>query len=280
MTNINNWKVSMKRIADEKNLNIQEVQQRYILEEFAEKISCSNYRSTLILKGGFVVSALLGLDTRVTRDLDVTCNSTLYSIKEVEKILESIIHTSTKSLFHYSLSSLKEAQMDDRYTGYIAVIHAAYEKTNFKLKIDISNNTLIYPKAIHFSFDSIFLDTCITIMTCPIELIIAEKFETTLDRGEYNTRMRDLFDVYLLMKEHQEMINETLLAKTIIIVSKDRGTLENLEEFVSIIENLLDSSVFNENFNRYKHHQYSELDITLNDVFEQFKVIKDIVDTI
>ena len=116
-------------------------------------------------------------------------------------------------------------------------------------------------------------------MTYPIENIIAEKFETTLDRGEFNTRMRDLFDVYLLMKEHENMIDKNLLAQTIMIVSKDRDTSDNIEEFDEIIDFLMDSSIFNENFRRYKEKQYPLLKVTLDDILEQFRKIYEMVVT-
>jgi len=110
-------------------------------------------------------------------------------------------------------------------------------------------------------------------MTYPIESIIAEKYETALDRGEYNTRMRDLFDIYLLMSENAHLIDCEMLAKTIIEVSKDRDTLENLDYFDEIIENLKASKIFNTNFLRYKEKQYPDLDITLRKIFDQFYAI-------
>lgn len=88
--NIDNWKTIMRKIAKEKNLDVQDVQQRFVLEEFAEKIGASEYSDILIFKGGFVVSTLLGLDTRMTRDLDVTCNSILYNEEQVRDILLTI----------------------------------------------------------------------------------------------------------------------------------------------------------------------------------------------
>lgn len=112
-------------------------------------------------------------------------------------------------------------------------------------------------------------------MTYSLENIIAEKYETTLDRGEYNTRIRDLFDIYLLMSENPNLIDQELLAKTITKVSEDRDTLENLNEFDEIIEMLGNSTIFNTNFSKYKEKQYPHLSITLTDILNQFKVINE-----
>lgn len=271
--NAENWKTEMKKISASRGLNIQDVQQRYVLEEFAEKIGSSNYKHLLILKGGFVVSTILGLDTRMTRDLDVTCRSTIYQLKEVENIFNEIINTKTDCFFTYSLDSIKKAQENDVYSGYIVQIIAVRDTTQIKIKIDISNNTLIFPEAFNSKLNSLFSNKTISLMTYSVENIIAEKYETTLDRGEYNTRIRDLFDIYLLMSESPNLIDQELLAKTIIKVSEDRDTLENLNEFDGIIEMLGSSTIFNKNFLRYKEKQYPHLSITLIDILNQFKVI-------
>ncbi|MDD3746037.1 MAG: nucleotidyl transferase AbiEii/AbiGii toxin family protein [Anaerostipes sp.] len=278
--NVDAWKTAMKRIAKERGLDIQDVQQRYVLEEFAEKIGASKYGNSLVLKGGFIVSTILGLDTRMTRDLDITCRSTIYNLDEVRSILKEIIQTKTKSFFEYKLVNIKEAQEDDKYSGFIVLLQASNNNTNIKLKLDISNNTLIYPEAIRTEIDSLFSNEKIRLASYPIENIIAEKFETTLDRGEFNTRMRDLFDVYLLMKENGCRINEEQLAQTIIEVSKDRGTLENLEEFEEMIQYLGESDIFCKNFEKYRKDQYPNQEISLSQVFEQFQLIHKLVENI
>lgn len=271
--NVENWKTEMKKLAKLKKLDIQDVQQRYVLEEFAEKISLSKYNKMLVLKGGFVVSTLLGLDTRMTRDIDVTCKSTIYSLEEMENILQTIVETKSESFFDYSIDRVIEAQIDDYYSGFIAQIIAKHANTLIKIKLDISNNTLIFPNALKYNFNSLFSTKKIELMTYPIENIIAEKYETTLDRGEYNTRMRDLFDVYLLMNANTYLIDQELLVKTIIEVSKDRDTLDNLKEFDDIVEILETSYIFNKHFQSYKEKQYPYMNVTLKEIFEKFKLI-------
>ena len=268
--NVENWKTEMKKLAKLKKLDIQDVQQRYVLEEFAEKISLSKYNKMLVLKGGFVVSTLLGLDTRMTRDIDVTCKSTIYSLEEMENILQTIVETKSESFFDYSIDRVIEAQIDDYYSGFIAQIIAKHANTLIKIKLDISNNTLIFPNALKYNFNSLFSTKKIELMTYPIENIIAEKYETTLDRGEYNTRMRDLFDVYLLMNANTYLIDQELLVKTIIEVSKDRDTLDNLKEFDDIVEILETSYIFNKHFQSYKEKQYPYMNVTLKEIFEKF----------
>lgn len=114
-------------------------------------------------------------------------------------------------------------------------------------------------------------------MTYPLESIIAEKLETTLDRGELNGRMRDLVDIYLLMENNGFMIDAELLANTIVEVSKDRGTLTNLKESSEIIQSLSESKIFNSNFTKYVEFNYPNMTITLDQVFEKFNdIVRDL----
>lgn len=274
---VESWKSAMKRYSKNTGIDVQDIQQRFILEEFAKKIKDSTVKDDFILKGGFVVSQLLGYDTRTTRDLDMTYHKcTVYNKENLIQALNEIMNSKTNTLFNYSIESIKESQLNDPYSGYMVTIIAEYNKTKLKMKLDVSNNTLIYPKAISMNFTSMFTNESFALKTYPIENIIAEKYETTLDRGEYNTRMRDLLDIYFIFKENKYLINNAVLAKTIYEVSKDRETLYNLEEYDEIIKELTYSKVFNENFYKYLSKQYPNLDITLNDVFDTFDEIYNI----
>lgn len=123
--NIDQWKNGMIKYAKEKNMDLRDVQQRFILEEFAEKISNSKYRDSLIIKGGFVVSNLLGFENRTTLDMDATVNSTVYSVEEINNMITDIIEEDiTKSFFDYRIGDIKEGQSDDGYPGYTVSILA------------------------------------------------------------------------------------------------------------------------------------------------------------
>ena len=173
--------------------------------------------------------------------------------------------------------TIKEEQLDDNYSGFSCLIDAVYEKTRLHLKLDISNNTLIYPKGIESNLYSFVDGGLINVMTYPIENIIAEKYETTLDRGEFNTRMRDFFDIYYLFENTSHLIDHQLLVKTIIEVSKDRKTYDNLFNFDDLIDELYKSKIFKNNFDRYKKNNYVYKKETLEDIFTTFKKINRLI---
>lgn len=276
--NIDQWKNGMIKYAKEKNMDLRDVQQRFILEEFAEKISNSKYRDSLIIKGGFVVSNLLGFENRTTLDMDATVNSTVYSVEEINNMITDIIEEDiTKSFFDYRIGDIKDGQSDDGYPGYTVSILALKGKTRLNLKIDISNNTLIYPEAIEHTFISLFSDKKINVCTYAVENIIAEKIETTLDRGIYNTRMRDLFDVYNLLTQKDISIDMNVLIDSFVNVSKSRNTLNNIYDYEELISELSESAVFKENFNRFKKIKEIE-DVSLEDIFTVFKDVIEKID--
>ena len=276
--NIDQWKNGMIKYAKEKNMDLRDVQQRFILEEFAEKISNSKYRDSLIIKGGFVVSNLLGFENRTTLDMDATVNSTVYSVEEINNMITDIIEEDiTKSFFDYRIGDIKEGQSDDGYPGYSVSILALKGKTRLNLKIDISNNTLIYPEAIEHTFISLFSDKKINVCTYAVENIIAEKIETTLDRGIYNTRMRDLFGVYNLLTQKDISIDMNVLIDSFVNVSKSRNTLNNIYDYEELISELSESAVFKENFNRFKKIKEIE-DVSLEDIFTVFKGVIEKID--
>ena len=275
--NTDNWKSEIKKSAKLKGVDVPSMQQRFILEEFAKKIGSSPYGDRLILKGGFIVSTLLGMDTRTTRDLDVTCRTTIYDISEMETIVKKVLKTPSDSFFEYELADIKQAQKDDENAGFIVSINARKDNISLNLKIDVSNNTLIYPDAIRTTLPSMFNEEDIKLLSYPLENIIAEKYETTLDRGEFNSRMRDLYDIYFLMKDSSQLVDKNLLADTIIKVSEERGTIDNLYEFEEILEELQNSTAFQSSFKKHGE-KFGFEDITLKDVFKIFREIHDMVE--
>lgn len=276
-SSIDQWKSKMRTLAKQNNVDVQEMQQRYILEEFARKISKSKYRDSIIFKGGFVISAILGIDERKTRDIDFTFSSIIYSIEQIRVVIEEIINTDIEAFFDYEVISIREEQMDDHYSGFCCMIDAIRDKTRLHMKLDISNNTLVYPKGIDAKLHSFVDEDDIDVLSYSIENIIAEKYETTLDRGEFNTRIRDLFDVHYMFTNNRYIIEDALLSKTIIEVSKDRKTYNNLFNFEELIFELLESKIFNDNFKRYKKNNYVYKDDELIDIFSTFKQINELV---
>ena len=131
------------------------------------------------------------------------------------------------------------------------MISARKNSLLFNLKIDLAENAFIFPSAVRFGYKSSFDDEVIEVLSYPIENILAEKFETSLDRGEFNTRIRDFVDMQMIFKGNSNLIDKKKLAHTILEVSCDRGTEMNLLNYDRLTSDIFDSPVFKENFNNY-----------------------------
>ena len=270
--NTNQWKDTIKKQATEKNISAQELQQLYVLEEFANNISLSKYRNIIVFKGGFVVSHILGINERLTRDIDMTFCSKSFSIDEIKIMINEIINIESNNLFKFEIVTINREQFKQGHYGFVCRIDAVCGKLRVPFKLDISNNTMIYPYAIESSFMTMS-GKKISIMTYHIENIIAEKFETTLDRGTFNSRIRDLQDVCCLFINNNSIIDCSLLVQTIIEVSKNRNTLDNLYHYNEIKKELLHSAVFNQCFESYRSRKSGYAPYSLKEVFMVFDEI-------
>ena len=167
-------------------------------------------------------------------------------------MFEVICNSSDDSFFEYRMGRIRTAQQKENgATGFTIDIIASNNDTKFIFKIDISNNTLIFPEAVNSEIKSSFGADRINVLTYSIEQIVAEKLETCLDRGELNGRFRDFIDIILIWKENRNLLDISLLSKTLYIISKDRNTLHNLEIYHTLFGELKESTIFVSNFARY-----------------------------
>ena len=65
----------------------------FVMERFLERVALSQYRNNFILKGGMLVAAVVGLETRATMDIDTTVKSLALTIENAQKVIEDIIAT-------------------------------------------------------------------------------------------------------------------------------------------------------------------------------------------
>lgn len=91
MKNAMQLKAVIKNIAKEKNISAQLVLQNYMLERFLERVSLSKYRNNCIIKGGFLISSMVGLDSRATMDMDFTIKNYPVNEDTIKKMIEDVI---------------------------------------------------------------------------------------------------------------------------------------------------------------------------------------------
>ena len=237
-SNANSFKAKIKNISKDKGIPAQQVQQHYLIEQVLKLISTSSYRDSFIVKGGYLIGQMIGLDKRTTMDLDVTLKETEMSKENLIHIFEEILCSKTDG-FSFSVDKLEPIRQDDEYGGFSLKLNATFDTLKEVVFIDITTGDKITPREITYSMTSIFTNESIKIWTYNLETVLAEKLETIISRGLASTRPRDRYDLFTLYKLRKEEINLEVLKNALENTAekrKSKDPIYNWEEQVRGIE--------------------------------------------
>ncbi|HGL0520407.1 TPA: nucleotidyl transferase AbiEii/AbiGii toxin family protein [Streptococcus pneumoniae] len=237
-SNANSFKAKIKNISKDKGIPAQQVQQHYLIEQVLKMISTSPYRDSFIVKGGYLIGQMIGLDKRTTMDLDVTLKGTEMSRENLIHIFGEILCSKTDG-FSFSVDKLEPIRQDDEYGGFSLKLNATFDTLKEVVFIDITTGDKITPREITYSMTSIFTNESIKIWTYNLETVLAEKLETIISRGLASTRPRDRYDLFTLYKLRKEEINLEVLKNALENTAEKReskDTIYNWEEQVRGIE--------------------------------------------
>lgn len=252
MKNAMQLKALIKNLAKEKCISAQLVLQNYMLERFLERISLSSYRDNYIIKGGFLIASMVGLDTRATMDMDATIKG--YPVKEdsIRKMIEEILGIPIEDGITFRLQSILEIREDDEYSGYRVSLIAEYGRMAVPLKLDITSGDKITPREIEYSYKLMWENRSISILAYNLSTILAEKLETILSRADQNTRPRDYYDVYILTKLQGENIDAKSLSLALSATAEKRGSAHLLSQFWDILSTVKSSSIMKSRWENYQ----------------------------
>ena len=210
---------------------------KYMMERFLERVSSSKYNGSFILKGGMLVAAFVGVEARATMDIDTTIKGIPVTIVDMELTITEISNIDLDDNVKFRIKKVSEIMDEAEYSGIRFSMDAVLDGAVIPLKIDISTGDVITPREIAYSYKLMFEDRTIPIMTYPIETVLAEKLETVISRSITNTRMRDFYDIHILLKSQN--INADILALALERTAKKRGNfslLENAESVLKIVK--------------------------------------------
>lgn len=210
---------------------------KYMMERFLERVSSSKYNGSFILKGGMLVAAFVGVEARATMDIDTTIKGIPVTIIDMERTITEISNIDLDDNVKFRIKKVSEIMDEAEYSGIRFSMDAVLDGAVIPLKIDISTGDIITPREIAYSYKLMFEDRTIPIMTYPIETVLAEKLETVISRSITNTRMRDFYDIHILLKSQN--INADILALALERTAKKRGNfslLENAESILKIVK--------------------------------------------
>lgn len=236
MRNAMQFKAYIKKMAIEKNISAQLVLQNYMLERLLERIAKSKYSSNIILKGGFLIGAIVGIDSRTTMDLDTTIKELTVSKENIREIFEDIIQIDLNDEIKFKIKNVDDIREKDEYPGIRVSLDALYPPLAVPLKVDVTTGDKITPKEIEYKFKLIFEENKeIRILAYNLETVLAEKLETIISRSILNTRPRDYYDVYILWKLQKESIDLEILKLALQETAKKRETINSIKNYSETI---------------------------------------------
>ena len=265
MKNAMQLKAVVKNIAKEKKISAQLVLQNYMLERFLERVSVSEYRNNFIIKGGFLIASMVGLNSRATMDMDATIKRYPVSEETIQKMVEEIIKINLEDEITFTFKNIGEIREGDEYTGYRVALTANYPPLAVPLKLDITTGDKITPREIEYSFKLLLEDRSISILAYNLETILAEKLETVISRSDQNTRPRDYYDIYVLTKLQAHNIDLPSLKEALAATCSKRGSAETVKGYIAIMERVKSSAVMQEQWSKYQQEFDYASDIPFDD---------------
>ena len=266
-------KNKIKKRAKEIGAQPQELMQMYFFERLLYRISISEYKFNFILKGGLLLSAIIGDERRTTSDMDTMVKGIDIKSDKLLKIINKIINIKTNDDISFNIEKSKEIRVNDIYGGINIKLIAKKDGLIVPLFIDITTKDPITPKEIEFKYKSLFNGEYIKIMAFTKETIIAEKFETLIKDTETNTRAKDFYDLYIIVKDYWNEINKTNLIKAIKSTCKRRESLYILDEITERFDFIKKSSILQNEWNKYKiSHLYAK-GIEYSDIMNNISLI-------
>ena len=231
-------KGQIRHFATQRGLQPQEVLQMFLLERVLDRLSNSKYSRNFILKGGMLISSMMGIMERTTKDMDTTVNGINMDEEEISNTIKEILLIDVGDGIRFEFEKLEPIREDDDYNNFRAYFTAYYGKIANKMKIDITTGDEITPRAINFEYKTIMDDDVIEVVAYNCETILAEKYETIIRRNIGTSRARDFYDLYMFYHMYGNKIDFKILEEAIHRTARKRGSEEDLKEWKEICEDM------------------------------------------
>ena len=277
--NTMSFKAIINNMAKENNVAAQSVLQTYMLERLLERISISKYKDNFILKGGMLISAMLGIDSRTTMDMDTTIKGFPLTKDNITNIMDEICNIEIDDNVKLKINKVELIREDDDYGGYRITFEAKYNnEMPVIMKIDITTGDKITYKEIEYSFILMLEDRKIQIWSYNVETIIAEKFEAIVKRGVLSTRIRDYYDVYMLINTQNKIIDKKTIKDAITLTAQYRGTSEIIKDWKKIVEKIANDSKMRQQWKRYQKDNFYAEEIEYKELINAISKVGEIFD--
>lgn len=272
MSNAMSLKAKIRNVAKEKNIPAQVILQNYMFERLLVRLSVSEYKEKFVLKGGMLVAAIVGLDNRATMDMDTTLKNLPLTPEVIRSALEDICNIEFDDGVLFEIGTISPIREDDIYGGYRVMLSAKFDTLLTPLSIDVSTGDAITPHAVQYSFTEIFDgEQSYELWAYNIETVLAEKVETILRRGVFNTRPRDFYDTYILSKTQN--FDKDVFVDALRATANHRGTTQQIADVPGILKNIEESKELVTMWDKYRKQFAYAADIEYSQIITALKML-------
>ena len=238
------------------------------MERFLERVSISSYRDNFILKGGMLVASIVGVDMRATMDIDTTVKALPLNEVDVQRIIEEICNIPLGDNVSFQIKSTRTIMEEFDYPGIRVMLEATLDRMRQPIKIDISTDDVITPKAVEYDYKLMFEDRTISVLTYNKETLLAEKMQTIINRGIANTRLRDFYDVYSIMNFYGEQIEKQVLYDAFSATCEKRKTIFSKDDIEATLHLISDDLYMAELWGQFQKSNFYVGDLEWKNVID------------
>ena len=265
----------LRNKANELDLNYNLVLSKFFFDEFLKLISISIHREKFMLKGGMLLTYSLGVQNRSTQDIDFLVKGFPIESLKLKRILREILgDTNKKDLWFEINDTVEKIKAEDKYGGLRFHVIGHLANIRIPFSIDIATGDPIYPLPRLERYSTILGDN-IELNMYPLETVLSEKLQTILTRAENNSRSKDFYDIYAILKNKLEVININELKVAVSKTFSYRKTEVSKDEAKVIVSHIDNDSLIIERWIRYqkknpyaKGIEFSEIIESLNTLIE------------
>ena len=225
----------LKKLATQHHADARTLMRLYMMERFLERIAASDYRDNFIIKGGILVTSLIGVALRSTMDIDTTIKNLNLSDEDIRRIVDEICTIDLQDDVKFQVKQLSRIMDEMDYPGIRVTLNAFLGNMPVPMKIDISTGDVITPREIHHQYKLLLEDRTILLWSYNLETLLSEKIQPVLARGQLNTRMRDFYDLYELSKIYRDKIDVATLKSAFTATCAKRNTQNLLQDAPQVI---------------------------------------------
>lgn len=264
----------IKSLAERNGMDPRVLMRMYMMERFLERVSESEYQENFVIKGGILVSSMVGVAMRSTLDIDTSIRNRELSLENARRIVEAISEIPIDDGISFEVKNAENIMDDMEYPGIRISMDAIMEKMVTPIKLDISTGDAITPGAIEYQYPLMLEDRTIKLWSYNLETVLAEKIQTVFVRERANTRMRDFYDIYTLLNAYSRMIDRNVLKTAYASTCKKRESTSLIGREEELITNIEEYPVLSELWGKFQQKHAYASEITYQQVIDSLRKIQ------